>query len=750
MAKTSKRKKKRPLYEDTDLVVEPRLSRWFGADSEHIVFAAISLLAALFFGLAALDTAGLLGRYAHTAARAAFGANFPILPLSLIIIGISFLKNHRPVRIVGVAGVIFFLAASSIGPLLVPLGESGTASGAIANALTSLLGSYISVALLGLVIVFSLATLVDLNLAELAAAIRARYSGLRAEDDSSNDTEATYTVYSADQLAEADKTLATHAPSENASTITGDPSPEETERGGNTDTEAEFSPSSSRRLRARSFETYSPPPLSILEKDSGKPGVGDIKANANLIKRTLANFGINVEMDEVSIGPAITRYALKPAEGVKLSRIVNLQDNLALALAAHPLRIEAPIPGKSLVGIEIPNTTRTTVGLGTLLAHRDFEASPRILPFALGRGISGNVFFGDLCSAPHLLIAGATGSGKSVSIHCIISSFLYRYGPQDLRFIMIDPKRVELTLYNHIPHLLSPVITDPKKAILSLKWAAKEMERRYDILESHAVRDLKSYRQTVVEPALKKNGGADGPEPLPYIVIVIDELADLMVAYPRELEAAVVRLAQKSRAVGIHLLISTQRPSVEVITGLIKANIPARIALQVPSQIDSRTILDMSGAEKLLGAGDMLYLAADMAKPQRIQSAYLSESEVKRIVEHIKKNTAPPGDSLGFAGSEDSANEQTESIDLSGDSDKDNDDLYHEARGLVIEAGKASTSYLQRRLKVGYARAARLIDMLEERGVVGPGEGSKPREVYTSTSDTTTTTEDSVDKEVSV
>lgn len=276
------------------------------------------------------------------------------------------------------------------------------------------------------------------------------------------------------------------------------------------------------------------------------------------------------------------------------------------------------------------------------------------------------------------------------------------------------------------------------------------MERRYDILESHAVRDLKSYRQTVVEPALKKNGGADGPEPLPYIVIVIDELADLMVAYPRELEAAVVRLAQKSRAVGIHLLISTQRPSVEVITGLIKANIPARIALQVPSQIDSRTILDMSGAEKLLGAGDMLYLAADMAKPQRIQSAYLSESEVKRIVEHIKKNTAPPGDSLGFAGSEDSANEQTESIDLSGDSDKDNDDLYHEARGLVIEAGKASTSYLQRRLKVGYARAARLIDMLEERGVVGPGEGSKPREVYTSTSDTTTTTEDSVDKEVSV
>ena len=487
-------------------------------------------------------------------------------------------------------------------------------------------------------------------------------------------------------------------------------------------------------------EEFSPPPLSLLEKDSGKPGVGDIKANANIIKRTLQNFGIDVEMDEISIGPTITRYSLKPAEGVKLSRIVGLQNDLSLALAAHPIRIEAPIPGKSLVGIEIPNTVKATVGLATLFSDEKFAQGGKPLLVALGRGVSGKAHFGNLAKMPHLLLSGTTGSGKSVTIHALITSLLYRNSPEDLRFILIDPKRVELTLYNKMPPLLTPVITDAKKAILALKWAAKEMERRYDILEAETVRDIESYHENVVVPAYraareKKTGINDEftelPEKMPYIVIIIDELADIMATYPRELEAAVVRLAQMSRAVGIHLVLSTQRPSVDIITGLIKANIPSRIALQVSSQIDSRTILDTGGAEKLLGAGDMLYLSGDMSKPERMQSAFISEDEVKRVVKFLinrYKDMLP--DEVEISNGTVSANKSIfeASMDDNAGLD-DDDDLYEEAREAVIRAGKASSSYLQRKLKVGYARAARLVDMLEERGVVGPGEGAKPREV---------------------
>jgi S-DNA-T family DNA segregation ATPase FtsK/SpoIIIE len=512
-------------------------------------------------------------------------------------------------------------------------------------------------------------------------------------------------------------------------------------------------------------KAFVPPPLSLLENDKGKPGVGDIKANANIIKRTLQNFGIDVEMDEVSIGPSVTRYALKPAEGVKLSKILGLQNNLSLALAAHPIRIEAPIPGKSLVGIEIPNSIKTTVGLGTLLAQDEFQKSEKPLMVALGKGISGKSYFGNLAKMPHLLIAGATGSGKSVTIQAIITSLLYRNSAQNLRMIMIDPKRVELTLWNKIPHLLTPVITDAKKAILALKWAAKEMDRRYNVLEKHTVRDIDSYHKNVVTPAIearKKDGFIAGEEetidPMPYIVIVIDELADIMQTYPRELEAAIVRLAQMSRAVGIHLILSTQRPSVNVITGLIKANVPARIALQVASQIDSRTILDMRGAEELLGAGDMLYLGSEMPNPQRVQSAYISETELKKVVNYLIDNMeALPseisisGDSVtggGSVGGQSAGGGFVDPIFSSatggsmngggnggfgeigfGDDSDDDDDLYEDAKQTVIEAGKASTSYIQRKLRVGYARAARLMDILESRGVIGPADGAKPREV---------------------
>lgn len=478
---------------------------------------------------------------------------------------------------------------------------------------------------------------------------------------------------------------------------------------------------------------YNPPPLSLLSKDKGKSQSGDVKANANIIKRTLKNFNIEVEMDEVSIGPSVTRFALKPAEGVRISRIIGLQNNLELALAASPIRIEAPIPGKSLVGIEVPNTQKATVGLASLLGSAEYADSPKPLLVALGRDITGVPHFANLAKMPHCLIAGTTGSGKSVTIHALIASLLFRNSPEQLRFIMVDPKRVELTLYNGIPHLLTGVITDAKKAILSLKWAIKEMERRYDILQSERVRDVGSYHEKIYRPAkakLSKKASdeekAAMPEPMPYIVIFIDELADLMSAYPRELEACIVRLAQMSRAVGIHLVLSTQRPSVNVITGLIKANVPSRIALQVASQIDSRTILDQIGAEKLLGAGDLLFLSGDLAKPIRLQSAYISEEELHGVADYLKTQ---------------SGTHELESIDLDnvgGNGSEaafgsmgggDDDDLFEEAKQAVTEAGKASTSYLQRKLRIGYSRAARLMDILEERGVIGPQDGSKPRDI---------------------
>ena len=470
---------------------------------------------------------------------------------------------------------------------------------------------------------------------------------------------------------------------------------------------------------------YKKPPLELLQGDKGKPSSGDIKANANIIKRTLENFGIDVEMGEVSIGPTLTQYTLRPAEGVKLARIVALHNDLSLALAAHPIRIEAPIPGKSLVGIEVPNRSIALVGLRALLENPQFSEATQPLLFTLGRDVTGAPVFADLAKMPHLLVSGSTGSGKSVSIHSIMSSFLYRNPPELLRFIIVDPKRVELSVYNDIPHLLTPVITEAKNTVQALRWATKEMDRRYDLLSSRHCRDIIGFNTAVAKEGNRSaQEGEDQPEILPYIVIIIDELADIMMSFPREVESSIIRLAQMARAVGIHLIVATQRPSVEVITGLIKANITSRMAFQVASQIDSRTILDAAGAEKLLGNGDMLFLAGDTGKPRRIQGAYVSEHEVKRIIDFLREESAMPEYNEGIL-----ATRIDEAQGQSLDSSSDEDPLYAEARDLVMQAGKASASYLQRRLRVGYARAARLLDLLETNGVIGPGAGAKPREV---------------------
>lgn len=459
---------------------------------------------------------------------------------------------------------------------------------------------------------------------------------------------------------------------------------------------------------------YEPPPLDLLEGDKGKAKGGDVRSNMAIIKRTFANFHIPVEMGEVTVGPTVTQYTLKPAEGVKLAKIHGFDNDLALALAAHPIRIEAPIPGRALVGIEVPNQKVSLVRLRTLLDEPSYRESGLRLPIAIGRNVAGWAKVVPLDRMPHLLIAGATGTGKTIGLNAIIMSLLYQNPPSLLRLLLIDPKRVEFPVYNDIPHLLTPVIVDTDKTIHALRWAVAEMDRRFEILSGSRARDIETYNKR-----LKRD-----QETMPYIVIIIDELADLMATRGREVEAAIVRIAQMARAVGIHLVVATQRPSVEVITGLIKANITTRMAFQVASQIDSRTILDGAGAEKLLGNGDMLFVSADSSKPMRLQGAFVSEQEVKRVTDFLKQGTEP--DYI-----EDVTEPQSGIGEHIGGHDGpiDSDPLFDEAERLVIETRKASASYLQRRLRVGYARAARLLDLLEERGIVGPGEGAKPREI---------------------
>ncbi len=707
--KIEKKPPKQPVFDD----LSPHAKQAIGA----VIMGIIGI----FFLFTLFQSAGPLGQYAEVALRYLFGNGAWLAPLGCFLY-IYVLLNPKEDNHISTAKVLgtFILFFSIFGALeLYQTNFGGIVGWLLAWPLNYLMGVAVSGILLFGTFLISIFLIFNtgLKLPSLAGAknlLKDAQSDDKIEDEELEDFDAM-----------KDEPVKPATPDDEEETPTAV---------GLAAMVSNIAKSKPNDIVVKNFSgTYIPPSLSLLSKETGKANIGDVKANANTIKRTLKEFGISVEMDAVESGPTITRYALKPAQGVRIARIAGLQQELQLALKASSIRVEAPIPGKSLVGIEVPNQTRATVGLASLLCTPEYTDSPHPLIVALGKDVTGNVHFANVARMPHGLIAGTTGSGKSVAIHNVIVSLLYRNSPEQLRLILVDPKRVELTLYNKIPHLLTPVITDAKKAIRALAWAVKEMERRYDILEAEQVQNIASYHKNIYQPAKKeweKNGKKEDeqlnlPEALPYIVIVLDELNDLMQAYPRELEAMIVRLAQMSRAVGIHLILATQRPSVNVITGTIKANVPTRIALAVASQIDSRTIIDSQGAEKLLGAGDMLYLSSDSPRPYRLQSAFISEDEIKRVVEYLRKQSTEL-ETISFDENSDSGNDSVFKSSIGDDGD---DDLYDDARHAVMEAGKASTSYLQRKLRIGYSRAARLIDLLEENGVIGPQDGSRPREI---------------------
>jgi len=666
-----------------------------------------AILAILFFSFAVVISlsiwhlAGPFGELVFKGFNYLFGWGYFALPVVFLMMAFEFLKSSRKHIYFATIFGAFLLFISTLGILEMSFSNNyaGLTGYIVALSLNKIFGFWASLVLLISFIFISLIMTLNIPLR----------IGRDADEEEGEEEEETTKKAKDEKLVEVNPVVNQAIPKEEKQAILAKTvSKMEKE-------EDEF------KIPKFVGSAYKPPVIDLLERIEGRPISGDIKANANIIKRTLQHFGIEVEMGEVNVGPTVTQYTLRPAQGVKLSKIVTLHNDLALALAAHPLRIEAPIPGKALVGIEVPNKSIALVRLGSLLDSENFKKLD-LLNFALGRDVSGMPIFADLSKMPHLLIAGATGSGKSVCIHAIITSLIWRNGPSQLKFILIDPKRVELAYYRDLPHLLTPVVSDGKKSINALRWAVKEMERRYETLSDYNARDIAGFNNQVIK-------SRESESFMPYLVIVIDELADLMAAYGREVEGTIIRIAQMARAVGIHLIVSTQRPSVEVLTGLIKANITARIALQVPSQVDSRTILDMAGAEKLLGNGDMLYMSNDSSKPRRLQGVFISEKEIKKIIGYVvEKNPLTAAENEEFSIAEN--NLQPESGSLDEFSESIDDELFEAAKEVIFQAKKASASLLQRRLRVGYARAARLLDILEEKGFIGPGDGAKPREVY--------------------
>lgn len=701
-------------------------------DSETGKGVAVVLLFFLsfFLLLSMFDLAGAFGRALNDGVSYIFGWDKLIVPFLLMAWAYHILAPDRlPMRFSNAVGFLLFFI--TLNPLVhaVSFPEAKTVADAALMAAGGKLGEIVAVPLVNmmglagaiavLIALFVVSLLlsfnaslkqilffVDLVLKSIMKVFRAIMSPFRSWSDSRA------RASEAAQLREGQSTMIAKVEEEEEQ---GDGEGEEEEEGGDEVEEEEEEeeqgaekPAPKRRRQAR-IEI----PFELLERRDQRPTSGDIVHNREVIRRTLETFGIPVEMAEVAVGPTVTQFAFKPSDGVKLSRITGLHNDLALALAAHPIRIEAPIPGKSLVGVEVPNQSVATVGLREMLETKEFRDRKTTMSFVLGRDVSGKPWMADLARMPHLLVAGATGSGKSVMLNIIVMSYLYALGPDEVKFIMVDPKRVELQVYNGIPHLLTPVITKVPETVNALKWALRDMDRRYDLLAKHGVRDILSYNAKVQDK-------------LPYIVVLIDELADLMATSASDVEGPIVRLAQMSRAVGIHLVLATQRPSVDVITGLIKANIPGRIAFAVASATDSRTILDQQGADKLLGRGDMLYSTAELSVPKRVQGAYVSETEIARVVEFVKSKYEPADYDLSVT------NRPSAGPTIFGDNGlpaEDSDELIPAAKEEILRAGKASASLLQRRLKVGYARAARLLDLLEQEGFIGPGDGAKPREI---------------------
>jgi len=686
-------------------------------EAKRGVVMVLLIIVAFVSILSLLGLAGVLGQYLSLGIVALFGLDtwlFPLLLLGSVYLMLA--KDRAATGVVNyLGGFIFTLALNGLLHLTVPLSAAREVIGqSVGGGLIGLVLSWplqqimgrlatgivlAGLLLIGAMLVFntSLRGLADRSFIfnRVFDRLRQRWSDNEEDENTLADEEepaADDTAESADEEDEAygqeGETVAT------------------TKQFSAKQIADEAAPVLSRRYKKIDI------PLDLLVDQHDKPMAGDITVNQEKIRRTLSMFGIEVEMGEVSVGPTVAQYTLKPFEGVKLSQITTLHNDLALALAAHPIRIEAPIPGKSLVGIEVPNQSIAIVGMKEVLSSREFVKRKTSYALGIGKDVAGKVWVSDLTGMPHMLIAGATGSGKSVCINTIITSLLFQNSPNTLRMIMVDPKRVELSVYNGVPHLLTPVITEAKKTINALKWTIAEMDRRYELLAKTGNRDIASFNKV-------------SREKMPVIVFIIDEMADLMQTAGNEVEGYIIRLAQLARAVGIHLILATQRPSVNVITGLIKANVTTRIAFAVASAIDSRTILDFSGAEKLLGRGDMLYISASLSSPKRLQGAFISEDETRRVVEYLKgQNGEPDYD-------ESITNKQTGTIaGLSGGGDSDGDELLEEAKELILTAGKASASYLQRRLKIGYARAARILDLLEEAGIIGPADGAKPREIF--------------------
>ena len=679
-------------------------------ETKRGIFIVFLFIVAILCVLSFLGLAGRAGFYIDWGLGIVFGWGRFFLPLVLIILGYVLARPaHYQISWPNYIGIVlFFLSIHGLLHSLLPVSNSfeltfsGLGGGIVGYLITYPLNLYVGfwATLLVLVGVFLVAVLLMFN------------TSIESLIEKSN-----VFKYFAKQPTEAEAEDAEEeAPAESQSEETAMQTEE-------TDTKVNDVKFTAKSLIAPKEPETHPSirtpkvkvdlPINLLDDKKSKPTSGDIKVGLEKIQKTLENFHIPVEMGEVQVGPTVTQYTLKPSEGIKLSRITALNNDLALAMAAHPIRIEAPIPGKSLVGIEVPNQKPAVVRIREILDTPEFKNRKTNITIALGKDVSGKAWVDDIGHMPHLLVAGATGSGKSVCLNAIIISLLYENNPDTLRMILVDPKRVEFPVYNGIPHLLTPVITDVTKTVYALRWAISEMDRRFDTLQKAKKRNLESYNLATKEK-------------MPHIIIIIDELADLMVAAAAEVEACIIRLTQMARAVGIHLVVATQRPSVDVITGLIKANIPCRIAFSVASLMDSRTILDTSGAEKLVGKGDMLFMTPTTAKPRRLQGAYVSDDEIKRVVDFLRHAAGEPDYQTEIT--DKAATSGSTSFDFNGGGDSD-DDLFDEAKKLVIESGKASASYLQRRLRIGYARAARLIDLMEEAGIVGPGDGAKPRDI---------------------